>query len=110
MSAGTRVRGAQRHWLALAARILKLLVRQGDSTSALVREGYDRVAGGYDDAWTHHMRDLSLKMLERLSPPRGAECVDGLMYPVFVPPIAVGLQSRSRRGGVACVWITLRNR
>ncbi|MCE5325424.1 MAG: methyltransferase domain-containing protein [Planctomycetaceae bacterium] len=45
-------------------------------TSVLVRRSYDRIAGGYDQAWTTHMRDLSLGMLERLKVPSGARCLD----------------------------------
>ena len=45
-------------------------------TGELVTASYDRLAAGYDDAWTHHMRDLSAMMLDKLAPPRGATCID----------------------------------
>lgn len=50
--------------------------RQSDSTSALVEQSYSRIACGYDEAWTTHMRDLSLQMLDHLMPPPGATCID----------------------------------
>jgi ubiquinone/menaquinone biosynthesis C-methylase UbiE len=45
-------------------------------TDDLVSDSYNHIAGGYDDAWTDHMRHLSVEMLDRLAPPADAECVD----------------------------------
>jgi len=45
-------------------------------TPFLVRRSYDRLAPGYDQAWTNHMRSRSLQMLDRLAPPENATCVD----------------------------------
>jgi len=67
---------SRRHWLRLAGRIAHLLIRQPQQTSALVRRSYDAAASGYDAAWTEHMRDLSLGMLDRLDAGAGAECID----------------------------------
>jgi len=67
---------SRRHWLRLAGRIARLLIHQPQQTSALVRRSYDGAASGYDAAWTEHMRDLSLAMLDRLGARRGAECID----------------------------------
>jgi SAM-dependent methyltransferase len=64
-----------RHWLSLAWRVAVLL-RQGDRTLKLVSASYDRIAAGYDDVWTQHMRDLSMTMLDRLAPPARAVCID----------------------------------
>jgi SAM-dependent methyltransferase len=61
-------RAGLRRWPVLAARVARLLWRQQERTGDLVRGSYDRIAAGYDDAWTHHMRDLSLKLLDRLAP------------------------------------------
>jgi len=68
--------GPRRRWAALAARVGRLLLGQPERTADLVARSYDAAAGGYDVAWTDHMRDLSLAMLDRLDPPRGAVCVD----------------------------------
>ncbi len=65
----------QRKWLQLACRIGRCWL-QPNHTPTLVRESYDRIAAGYDEAWTTHMRDLSLGMLDRLSPPPGSACLD----------------------------------
>jgi len=66
----------RKHWLALAARMVRLWWSQPERTADLVRDSYDRIAGGYDRAWTGHMRDLSGEMLDRLDPPAGARCID----------------------------------
>jgi SAM-dependent methyltransferase len=66
----------RRRWLALAARVGRLLLSQPERTGDLVARSYDAAAGGYDGAWTDHMRHLSLAMLDRLDPPRGAACLD----------------------------------
>jgi SAM-dependent methyltransferase len=65
-----------RHPLKLAWRILDLSLRPGGHTGRLVQASYDRIAAGYDDAWTQHNRGLTLAMLDRLTPPAGAQCVD----------------------------------
>lgn len=65
----------RRHWGRLALRVVRL-ARAGGHTPELVRDSYDRLAGGYDSAWTDHMRDLSLTMLDRLGVGRGARCLD----------------------------------
>jgi len=57
-------------------RAAALMARPRARTGELVTASYDRVAAGYDDAWTHHMRDLSAAMLDKLAPPRGATCID----------------------------------
>lgn len=64
-----------RHWVQLAYRVAGCWLR-GNSTGELVSRSYDRIASGYDEAWTAHMRDLSLVMLDRLAPPGGAESLD----------------------------------
>ena len=65
-----------RHWPALTWRAMRLLMRPRARTGELVTTSYDTIAGGYDDAWTHHMRDLSIAMLDRLAVPAGGRCVD----------------------------------
>ena len=67
---------ARRRWLALGARIARLFCQRRQRTADLVRASYDRIAAGYDDAWTHHMRDLTLTMLDQLAPLPGADCLD----------------------------------
>ena len=67
---------SHRHWLAFACRLVRLAGRPRAATADLVRSSYDRIAAGYDEAWTAHMRDLSLELLDRLAPPAGARCLD----------------------------------
>ena len=66
----------RRKWLALLARASRLLISPAEPTSQLIRQSYDRIAPGYDQAWTGHMRHLSLAMLDKLHLPAGARCVD----------------------------------
>lgn len=60
----------------LAARALRLWLRQPHRTDDLVARSYDALAPGYDEAWTAHMRDISLEMLGQLDPPAGGVCTD----------------------------------
>lgn len=66
----------RRHWLGLMVRIVQLSLRRQSDTAELIRSSYDRIACGYDDAWTNHMRGLSLEMLDRLGPCDGLRAVD----------------------------------
>lgn len=66
----------RRRWLALALRVARLAGRPRAETAARVRQSYDRIAPGYDEAWTAHMRDLSLDLLDRLGDVRGAQAID----------------------------------
>lgn len=67
---------SNRHWLAFTCRLVRLAGRPRAATSDLVCSSYDRIAGGYDEAWTDHMRGLSVELLDRLAPPAGARCID----------------------------------
>jgi ubiquinone/menaquinone biosynthesis C-methylase UbiE len=53
-----------------------LLVHQAERTSNVVRHSYDNLAAGYDSAWTDHMRDISLAVVNELHIPSGAKCID----------------------------------
>ncbi len=61
----------RRRWGALALRVAHLARRQVRDTADLVTQSYNRIATGYDTAWTKHMRDLSQAMLERLFQEKG---------------------------------------
>ncbi len=52
------------------------MVFPGRSTDSLVRASYDRIAAGYDDAWTDHMRSLTEAVLGRLPTSKGCRCLD----------------------------------
>ncbi|MFW5798369.1 MAG: class I SAM-dependent methyltransferase [Planctomycetota bacterium] len=69
-------RSRRRRWLALGGRLLGLWLTGPGRTDELVRRSYNRLAPGYDRAWTNHMRDLSVAMLDRLPVGHGARCLD----------------------------------
>ena len=63
--------------LALGVRVARLAVDAPPRTTGdLVTASYDRVAPGYDAAWTDHMRGLTLEMLDRLGPRAGDAAID----------------------------------
>lgn len=64
-----------RQWGKLALQIARCGLGR-NRTPDLVCCSYDRIASGYDQAWTSHMRDLSLILLDRLDVPEGARCLD----------------------------------
>jgi ubiquinone/menaquinone biosynthesis C-methylase UbiE len=110
---------SNRHWLAFACRLIRLAGRPSEATSNLIRSSYDRIAGGYDEAWTDHMRSLSLELLDRLAPPPGARCLDLTCGTGFVTaelarrcgtrPIGVdasaGMLDVARRQNAACDFV-----
>lgn len=60
----------------MAGRVLAcLLVRRADC-AGLVTQSYDRISGGYDAAWTAHMRDLTAALIDRLEPKPGGAALD----------------------------------
>lgn len=67
---------ARRKWLKLGLRLASLAVSHKNTTSSLVTRSYDCIARGYDSAWTSHMRDLSIAMLDKLTLPACAQCID----------------------------------
>lgn len=59
-------RPPRRRWLRLARRVASLWLHPTADTDDLVDRSYDHASQTYDQAWTHHMRDLSLRMLDQL--------------------------------------------
>ncbi len=62
---------------------LKFLWRLGylytcadNPTDERVTQSYDRLSPGYDEAWTHHMRDLSIQLIDELAPQPGSTALD----------------------------------
>lgn len=72
----THIDRSRRRWIALGARVFGLWLKGPGRTDELVRRSYNRLATGYDRAWTNHMRGLSAVMLERLVVPPRARCLD----------------------------------
>ncbi|MFB3890670.1 MAG: UbiA family prenyltransferase [Phycisphaerae bacterium] len=52
------------------------MFRHPQRTDELVSRSYDRIASGYERAWTDHNRGLSVEMLDQLGVQQGAECID----------------------------------
>lgn len=87
-----------RRWLALGLRVARLAGRPRQETAARVRQSYDRIAPGYDQAWTAHMRDLSVAFLDRLGDVRGAEAVDLCCGTGFVTGVLAARTGREVAG------------
>ena len=66
----------RRHWIRLTGRFARLLLHQPERSANLITASYDNAAATYDTAWTGHMRDLSLQLLDALGPIEGAEGID----------------------------------
>jgi len=66
----------RRRWFALLWRTIRLLRQPGRLTDELVSASYDRIAPGYDEAWTAHMRAHAIRLLDRMGPVQGAEALD----------------------------------
>jgi ubiquinone/menaquinone biosynthesis C-methylase UbiE len=46
--------------------VLKLFFSENNQTGSLVQKSYDRISTGYDETWTHHMRDLTSVLIDKL--------------------------------------------
>jgi ubiquinone/menaquinone biosynthesis C-methylase UbiE len=65
----------RRHYIRMTLRVLRLLTSR-DQSAGFVRQSYDRISGGYDRAWTDHMRGLTEGLLSRLDASKGAAIID----------------------------------
>lgn len=65
-----------RHYFKLFARLVYLATRGKSDCAALVNQSYNSISSGYDQSWTCHMRDLTNAMIDSLSIPTNADCLD----------------------------------
>lgn len=84
---GLRKAHPRRCWGRLLLRWARLWPGQPARTGDLVRRSYDRIAPGWDRAWTRHMRDRSLEMLDKLE----SECNAFRDKALSSRPVAVDL-------------------
>ena len=66
----------RRYPLRMLGRIFYLLAGGSDQSASLVRKSYDRISGGYDTAWTTHMRGRSDELVEKLGLQKNDRVVD----------------------------------
>ena len=64
------------HPLKFLWRLGYLFTCENNSTDEHVTQSYDRLSPGYDAAWTHHMRDLSVRLIDELDPQPGSAALD----------------------------------
>lgn len=88
----------QRHWLRLAARVARLAVTQPHRTVNLVTQSYDALARGYDHAWTQHMRDLTVNLVDEMGVGPGAQCLDLTCGTGFITSLLAQRAGRSATG------------
>jgi SAM-dependent methyltransferase len=91
----------RRHWGQLLLRVIAQWRGDGGDPSALIAKSYDLHAASYEQAWTSHMRDLSMGMLDRLAPV-GRRCLDLTCGTGFL----TGELRRRTRGAVVGVDIS----
>lgn len=87
-----------RHWFKLGLRFFHLYLNQENRTKKLVQAGYDEVASVYDTHWTDYMSYLSLAMLKKLDPKKGADCIDITCGTGFVTQKLYEMTSGTIRG------------
>jgi ubiquinone/menaquinone biosynthesis C-methylase UbiE len=66
----------KKHPFKMAGQLIRLGLCQTNPAPDYVTRSYNRISGGYDQTWTHHMRDLSSDLIERLSPNSGVRALD----------------------------------
>ena len=66
----------RKYILRMLMRVLRLLVVRPAACEPWVEKSYDRISGGYDQAWTTHMRDLTAALIDRLDPKQGDRAAD----------------------------------
>lgn len=78
----------------LGIRVMKLFFAGDDQTDSWVQKSYDRISPGYDETWTHHMRDLTANLIEKLQIVPGQKAVDltcGTGYATNLMALKTGL-------------------
>jgi ubiquinone/menaquinone biosynthesis C-methylase UbiE len=66
----------RKHPLKLFIRMAYLLLFEPNQTDSLVENSYDRISSGYDEAWTSHMQNHSIELVDRLEPRPGDSAID----------------------------------
>jgi ubiquinone/menaquinone biosynthesis C-methylase UbiE len=67
---------AKRHWVKLGMRLLRLYLNEKHPSTNVIQSGYNEIASVYDTYWTEQMSVLSLDLLKKLNPMKGADCLD----------------------------------
>ncbi len=62
--------------VAMCFRLACLLLGARQKNAVLVTRSYDRISGGYNGAWTHHMRHLTDELIDRLDVQEGQSALD----------------------------------
>ncbi len=66
----------KKHPFKMAGKLIHLGLCQANPAPECVTRSYNRISGGYDQTWTHHMRDLSTDLIDRLNPLPGDRTLD----------------------------------
>jgi ubiquinone/menaquinone biosynthesis C-methylase UbiE len=57
-------------------RIVSLYFSKQNQTEKLVSQSYDCISPNYDNTWTHHMRDLTSALIDKMQIPPNAKAID----------------------------------
>jgi ubiquinone/menaquinone biosynthesis C-methylase UbiE len=66
----------RKHFFKMIVRSIYLFFVRPADCSGLVQKSYDRISDGYDETWTHHMRELTEGLIGRLDARQGDICID----------------------------------
>jgi len=66
----------RKHVFRFLGRVARLWFFAPDRTAELVERSYDGISGGYDETWTHHMRDRTAELIDRLDIRPGSCAID----------------------------------
>lgn len=89
----------KKHPFKMAAQLIRLGLCQANPAPDCVTRSYNRISEGYDQTWTHHMRDLSVDLIDRLNPSPGAKALDLTCGTGFVTGLL------AQRTGQTCVGV-----
>ena len=89
----------KKHPFKMASQLIRLGLCEANPAPECVTQSYNRISGGYDKTWTHHMRDLSVDLIDRLNPAFGGRALDLTCGTGFVTNLL------AERTGETCVGV-----
>ena len=89
----------KKHPFKMAGQLIRLGLCRANPAPDCVTRSYNRISDRYDETWTHHMRDLSTDLIDRLNPLPGDRALDLTCGTGFVTGLL------AERTGQRCVGV-----